>query len=948
VSRIFLSHSSANNAEAIALRDWMVELGWDDVFLDLDPERGLKAGDRWQEALKSAARTCELVIFLISPAWASSKWCLAEFLLAKNLGKRVFGVVIAPTALADMPIELTSEWQIVDLVAGTPDRSFTVALPPDGRTAEITFASDGLDRLRIGLLNTGLDAKYFEWPPSSDPERSPYRGLCPLEAEDAGIFFGREAPLIVAIDQLRGLTEAAPPRLFVILGASGAGKSSFLRAGLLPRLNRDPRKFLPLPIVRPERSVLTGESGLVRGLAAACEAARLKLSRSDVREAVNAGAPGLRPLLQQLLSALRPTVLNDAASRAPTLVFSVDQAEELFLAEAQGEAQPFLALLHDLLQHDDPPIVAIFTIRSDNYEHLQEARQLADVHKEPLDLGPMPRGSYAEVVKGPIRRLQDTERAIEIDDKLVDELLIDMEAGAAKDALPLLAFTLERLYDEYGATGRLTLDQYAKLGGLRGSIEGAVERAMAAADLDTRIPRGRDDRLDLLRRGLVPWLAGIDPDTRAPRRRIARLTEIPVEARALIELLVQQRLLSTDVARETGEITIEPAHEALLRQWGSLQGWLEEDAEFLIWLDSVKRAARDWKTSGKQVAWVAHSGERLRSAERLLARPDLAGYLGSIDREYVEACQREERVGKKRKRRVQILVGCLAVGIAAVGSLSYAGLLDQDYLRVQARRLADIYFPSVLTDPKELALKPGDTFQECASCPEMVVVPKGEFLMGSPDAEGRDDERPLRPVKILHPLAVAKFEVTFDQWDACVAHGGCNYEGRGESWGRGRQPMIRVSWNDAVTYTRWLSRQTGKQYRLLTEAEWEYAARDGSTAKYSYGNDVERLGDFAWYAANSGARTQSVGSKRANRSGLHDMHGNVWEWVQDCYVDSYSGAPSDGTAVVVPGCINRVLRGGSWRSEAEDARAAARYGHLARFRSDTNGFRVARQLLPSP
>jgi formylglycine-generating enzyme required for sulfatase activity len=948
VSRIFLSHSSVNNAEAVAVRDWMAELGWDDVFLDLDPERGLKAGDRWQEALKSAARRCELVLFLISPEWASSKWCLAEFLLAKNLGKRVVGVMIAPTPFAAMPIELTSEWQIVDLVAGNRDRSFTVALPPDGRTAEVTFASDGLDRLRFGLLNAGLDAKYFEWPPSSDPDRSPYRGLRPLEADDAGIFFGREAPIVLAIDQLRGLTEAAPPRLLVVLGASGAGKSSFLRAGLLPRLNRDPRKFVPLPIVRPERLVLTGEGGLIRSLAVACEGARLKLSRSDIREAVNAGATGLRPLLHQLRSALRPTLPNSVAPRAPTLVLSVDQAEELFLAEAEGEAAPFLKLLRELLQYDDPSIIAIFAIRSDNYEQLQEAAQLADIHKEPLDLGPMPKGSYAEVVRGPIRRLQGTERAVKIDDKLVDELLIDMEAGAAKDALPLLAFTLERLYNEYSATGRLTLDQYGKLGGLRGSIEAAVERVMAAADLDARIPHGRDARLDLLRRGLVPWLAGIDPDTRAPRRRVARLIEIPMEARPLIELLVQQRLLSTDVARDTGQITIEPAHEALLRQWGLLQGWLEEDAEFLIWLDGVKRAARDWKASGMEASWLAHSGERLRYAERLLTRPDLVGYLGTVDREYVDACQREERRAKNRRRRVQALISCLAIGIGAVATLSYTGLLDQAYLRIQARRLADAYFPSVLADSKELALKPGDTFQECASCPEMVVLPSGEFLMGSPDGEGRDDERPQHRVRIARPFAVSKFEVTFDQWDACVAHGGCSYEGKGASWGRGQQPMIRVSWADAIGFTRWLTRQTGKPYRLLTEAEWEYAARGGSVGPRPQGVSASNLGDFAWFAENSGARTRLVGGKQANRFGLQDMHGNVWEWVQDCYFESYRDAPADGTAAMAPDCINRVLRGGSWRSEAEDVRSAARYGHLARFRSDTNGFRVARELLPAP
>ncbi|HXT51577.1 MAG TPA: toll/interleukin-1 receptor domain-containing protein, partial [Thermoanaerobaculia bacterium] len=203
MSRIFLSHSSANNAEAIALRDWLISLGWDELFLDLDPERGLKAGERWQAALKQAAERCELVIFLVSPVWAASKWCLAEFLLASNLNKRIFGVMVEPTPFAELPSELTAEWQLVDLTAGERDFAVTVTLPPGDKTATVKLSSDGLNRLRIGLMQSGLDPKHFAWPPEHDADRSPYRGLQPLEAEDAGIFFGRDGPTVIGLDMLR-------------------------------------------------------------------------------------------------------------------------------------------------------------------------------------------------------------------------------------------------------------------------------------------------------------------------------------------------------------------------------------------------------------------------------------------------------------------------------------------------------------------------------------------------------------------------------------------------------------------------------------------------------------------------------------------------------------------------------------------------------------------------
>ena len=253
------------------------------------------------------------------------------------------------------------------------------------------------------------------------------------------------------------------------------------------------------------------------------------MPRADLRVAIQGGAIKLKPLLQTLADKATPTALDTGAKpKAPALILSIDQAEELFLAEAQDEAQPFLALLRDLLNEDRPAIIAVFTIRSDNYERLQLANELEDVRQEVLSLPPMPTGSYAEVVKGPAQRLDGTSRALKIDGGLIDALLADIEAGGAKDVLPLLAFILERLYGEYHAGGRSQLSHYNDLGRVKGSIEAAVERAFKAADADPAIPKDRAARLTLLRRGLIPWLAGIDPDTGSPRRRIARLQRFPL------------------------------------------------------------------------------------------------------------------------------------------------------------------------------------------------------------------------------------------------------------------------------------------------------------------------------------------------------------------------------------------------------------------------------------
>jgi formylglycine-generating enzyme required for sulfatase activity len=252
------------------------------------------------------------------------------------------------------------------------------------------------------------------------------------------------------------------------------------------------------------------------------------------------------------------------------------------------------------------------------------------------------------------------------------------------------------------------------------------------------------------------------------------------------------------------------------------------------------------------------------------------------------------------------------------------------------------------------------TFRDCPNCPEMVVVPAGEFLMGSPESErGRGkDEGPQRKVVFAQPFAVGKFEVTFAEWDQCTAENGCKHKPGDESWGRGRRPVINVSWDDAKEYVAWLTRKTGKPYRLLTEAEWEYAARGVTSASgphppFSTGQTINYR--QANYDANfkygvggqQGVyrqKTMDVGTFPKNAFGLHDMHGNVWEWVEDCYKDSYAGAPTDGSAVQQRDCSLRILRGGSWNYYPRLLRAAYRYATAPGVRTEYAGFRVARAL----
>ena len=224
-----------------------------------------------------------------------------------------------------------------------------------------------------------------------------------------------------------------------------------------------------------------------------------------------------------------------------------------------------------------------------------------------------------------------------------------------------------------------------------------------------------------------------------------------------------------------------------------------------------------------------------------------------------------------------------------------------------------------LSSERERVLKPGDTFQECNNCPEMVVVPAGTFTMGSRSGElGRTaDEGPQHAVTFAQQFAVGRFELTFDEWDACVADNGCNgYKAESEGWGRGRRPAINVSWNDAKAYVTWLAKKTGKSYRLLSEAEREYVTRAGTNTPFWWGNSISTSQanyDGKPYGVRTNGenrgRTVPADSFAPNPWGFYQVHGNIYEWTEDCWNDNYNGAPVDGSAWISGDCSRRTIRG---------------------------------------
>jgi formylglycine-generating enzyme required for sulfatase activity len=235
------------------------------------------------------------------------------------------------------------------------------------------------------------------------------------------------------------------------------------------------------------------------------------------------------------------------------------------------------------------------------------------------------------------------------------------------------------------------------------------------------------------------------------------------------------------------------------------------------------------------------------------------------------------------------------------------------------------------------AQAPGTAFKDCPDCPEMVVVPAGGFLMGTANPNAPAYEKPQHRVTFATPFAIGKYEVTQAEWMAVMGDNPSSYLGP-------RRPAEGMSWTEAQEFVRRLSMRTGKQYRLPTEAEWEYAARAGTSTDFLLSNDPAELDRYAWFADNSGKMTQPVGGKTANAFGLHDVIGNVYEWMQDCYVDHHNGAPTDGRSVPETAGCPRVVKGGSHYGTLLNLRPSDRGRLVPAMYDSTLGLRVARTL----
>jgi hypothetical protein len=430
MARVFISHSSRDNEPAARIKTWLAEQGFETPFLDYDKHGGIPPGADWEKTLYREIERCEAVVIIQTPNWLESKWCFAEFTQARALGKSIFPIIETPTG--------------------------DTLISPDIQALDLRMDREGgLEQLSGELTRIALDAQGgFGW----DASRPPYPGLLAFQEEDAALYFGRDDDIRRLIERLNARRSQGGTKLIALLGASGSGKSSLLRAGVIPRLKRAGRNWVVLPPMRPQ---VRPVDEMARSLAVACGG---DMDWRKLREDLN--GDNLALTLSDIANDLR---INAGANEAQILL-PIDQSEELFGAADPDQALRFFEILN-VAMANDLPFIAVMALRSDYLGLLQSAERLTARFEE-FSLGPMPLARIPQIIEGPAR-----VAGLNIDEAFVHQAARDAQT---EDALPLLAFALRELYDRAADDNYLSLDEYNALGDPKEGLtplENAVRKA---------------------------------------------------------------------------------------------------------------------------------------------------------------------------------------------------------------------------------------------------------------------------------------------------------------------------------------------------------------------------------------------------------------------------------------------------------------------------------------
>ena len=578
MGRIFISHRNtpADNAWAAKVHAWIKDQKGIRGFLDFDVEDGIKAGAEWEMKIYASMNAAQVVIAIVSKDWLASDWCISEGRMARLLGRKLLLII-------------TEECTV-----------------PFRDTQSIRFDKHGDEAIVFKELRQALSTTH------KLPER-PYPGLATFEEKDAAVFFGRGNETRELVNRVNSLFQGRPktPRILLVQGASGSGKSSLMRAGFLSEFRTDPKNLCVGPIV-PRGDALDELA----------EALDTPLDECDPDAAADAVIASLKRA-------------NPAYERA---VICVDQAEELL-----EESGAFFDVMRALLEKRRGRVIVLATIRSDFLNEFQTRRLIgeeAELKYATIELDPLPKNHLSAIIREPARLF-----GVEYDDALFAKICED---HGGPDALPLLAFFLNKFWqDEYVSDGVLQLSEYKDFGGINQALKGAVAEAVESCMAVEPAQKDRQKILQELREVFLGHLVAVNAGSDSAVRRRAPAEGLTARQVALLKVFSAQRLLLED----KGEWEV--AHEALLRQWEDLRNWIDAAREDLVAINRIEAAAAQWDREGRRDEDLTHSGSRLEDGFRMRNSPRYAERFDATATAYLEACHAKETERYENERALR-------------------------------------------------------------------------------------------------------------------------------------------------------------------------------------------------------------------------------------------------------------------------------------------------------
>ena len=912
MSTLFISHSSKDKPWAERVHQALSNGGYKCLFLDSHPDDGIHAGADWEQTLYQRLRQSRALVVLCSTNWLASPWCVAEAMMSRDRGKRVF--LLAAADIADArQVNADGDRPVLRIPDFLKDvQMLTLA----GRTEGETF-----EQLLKGLEREGLKQRDFKLP------HRPYPGLRAFRESDAAVYFGRDTEIdeVIAILARRRRNNARG--FIVILGASGCGKSSLARAGVLPRLRRTNSEDggRAAWLIAPPVLAGKGLDGVSLSLAQAFKDAGMEKELATVRAEVDA-AGDLCKLTRELLLA------GDAPDGHVLLL--LDQLEEVFATPEGSDARAMLRMLLEATSTPGSPLIVLATMRSDFLNNFQQFEGVTGRYEE-LTLDPIPRSTFATLIQGPADRF-----GLDLDAGLAERMSSET---AYNDALPLLAFTLEKLYTACQPERRLTLGAYEQIGGVSGAIADTADAILREKGYD--VLSDDDVRMRDLRRAFHA-LAQVG-EAGQFTRRIARRTQLPKSGacEAILKRFEDARLLVADID-ESGQPTLSVAHEALFRVWGRLNGWLRNDRKALALRTQIVDAAIVWEHANQSQshAWaearildavheIEHSGVLLADVDQA-HRAAVDAFLGPTDRDQLEK------------------LPAMAAGEDASAESERYGDAWSLPLSHEARASVGVRL-ALLGDQREGVGLREDGVPDI----DWIDIDGGDVTI-----EIREDERDANSAVIdrltgtVNPFRIARYPVTIGQFEAFIEEGhaedgwqlrpgladlSADYPPPKHHARYENHPADNVSWLDAMAFCHWLSVRLGFEVRLPSEFEWQQAAIGGDPScgyPWTCGSDPIWNPQAEPWRANTAesalGRSTAVGMypDGASRDGIQDMAGCLWEWCLNKFDEP------DSSAFSLTG--RRVLRGGSWDSGRDRVRSTYRFRGFPDGRFLNVGFRV--------